>query len=162
MIRVPGSSAWMALAICFRSMVLPALGGETIRPRVPLPIGATRSTIRMLVSPDAARWNRSQGSMAVRILKGLRPQKASGVRPQTDSTEESSGPFGPFLMEPVTAAPSTRPYSRMSLDGTATSLGLFRKENKGSRSTPPPLLVIFKTPPAVLGMKRISPPAGQF
>ena len=37
------------LAICFMTVVLPALGGETIRPRWPLPIGATRSTIRAVM-----------------------------------------------------------------------------------------------------------------
>ena len=36
----------MAFAICCSTMVLPALGGETIRPRWPLPIGAMRSMMR--------------------------------------------------------------------------------------------------------------------
>ena len=49
--RASGSSARMPRAICSRSMVLPALGGETIKPRVPRPIGATRSTTRMLGRP---------------------------------------------------------------------------------------------------------------
>ena len=34
------------LAISLSTVVLPALGGETISPRWPLPIGAIRSTIR--------------------------------------------------------------------------------------------------------------------
>ena len=38
----------IALAIACRTIVLPALGGETIRPRWPLPIGATRSMIRVV------------------------------------------------------------------------------------------------------------------
>ena len=37
----------IAWAISWRTVVLPALGGETIRPRWPLPIGAIRSTIRV-------------------------------------------------------------------------------------------------------------------
>ena len=36
----------IALAIACMIIVLPALGGETIRPRWPLPIGETRSMIR--------------------------------------------------------------------------------------------------------------------
>ena len=36
----------MALAICCRTIVLPALGGETMSPRCPLPMGETRSMIR--------------------------------------------------------------------------------------------------------------------
>ena len=41
----------MALAIFCIRIVLPALGGATIRPRWPLPIGESRSTTRMLRSP---------------------------------------------------------------------------------------------------------------
>ena len=37
-------------AICFMIVVLPALGGDTIRPRWPLPIGAIRSMIRAVMS----------------------------------------------------------------------------------------------------------------
>ncbi len=37
----------MLLAISLRRIVLPALGGETIKPRCPLPIGARRSMIRV-------------------------------------------------------------------------------------------------------------------
>ena len=48
------TSGWfsvMALAIFCIRIVLPALGGETIRPRWPLPIGDSRSTTRMDRSP---------------------------------------------------------------------------------------------------------------
>ena len=44
------ASGWflmMARAIFWSSTVLPARGGETIRPRWPLPIGVTRSTTRV-------------------------------------------------------------------------------------------------------------------
>ena len=37
------------LAIVFMIVVLPALGGETIRPRWPLPIGEMRSMIRPIM-----------------------------------------------------------------------------------------------------------------
>ena len=36
--------------ICLRIVVLPAFGGDTIRPRWPLPIGAIRSTMRPVIS----------------------------------------------------------------------------------------------------------------
>ena len=40
--------------ICFMTVVLPALGGDTIRPRWPFPIGEIRSMIRavMFVGSD--------------------------------------------------------------------------------------------------------------
>ena len=38
----------IALAIACRIIVLPALAGETISPRCPLPIGQTRSMIRVV------------------------------------------------------------------------------------------------------------------
>ena len=37
-------------AICFMIVVLPALGGETMRPRWPLPMGESKSTIRTVMS----------------------------------------------------------------------------------------------------------------
>ena len=49
-VRVRVSWRGSALAICFRSVVLPAFGGETIMPRWPLPMGATRSMIRWAIS----------------------------------------------------------------------------------------------------------------
>ena len=36
----------IAFAICCSTIVLPAFGGATMRPRWPLPIGATRSMMR--------------------------------------------------------------------------------------------------------------------
>ena len=44
-----GLFASMDRAICFMTVVLPALGGDTMRPRWPLPIGAMRSTIRAVM-----------------------------------------------------------------------------------------------------------------
>ena len=53
------------------SMVLPALGGETIRPRCPLPIGATMSMMRAVRSSvlplPCSSFNRSVGNSGVRF-----------------------------------------------------------------------------------------------
>jgi len=43
----------IALAMACMIIVLPAFGGETIRPRWPLPIGETRSMIRPIM-PEVA------------------------------------------------------------------------------------------------------------
>ena len=43
----------IALAIACRIIVLPALGGDTMRPRWPLPIGLTRSMIRVVSTPGS-------------------------------------------------------------------------------------------------------------
>ncbi len=50
---IKGHSGWLAVidwAICCNIIVFPALGGETIRPRCPLPIGETRSITRVVRS----------------------------------------------------------------------------------------------------------------
>ena len=66
------TSGWLASmerAICFIIVVLPALGGETIRPRWPFPIGEIRSMIRavMLVGSSAcSSLSRSSGNSGVR------------------------------------------------------------------------------------------------
>ena len=40
----------MEFAICLRTVVLPAFGGDTIRPLWPLPMGAIRSMIREVIA----------------------------------------------------------------------------------------------------------------
>ena len=45
-----GLLASTALAICFMIVVLPAFGGDTIRPRWPFPMGQMRSMIRDVMS----------------------------------------------------------------------------------------------------------------
>src|SRR6266513_1179986 len=53
-------------AIFWSRIVLPARGGDTIRPRWPLPMGVTRSTTRMLISSaDDSRMRRLIRRMAV-------------------------------------------------------------------------------------------------
>ncbi len=52
----------IALAIACSTIVLPAFGGETIRPRWPLPIGATRSMTRAVrLSGSVSSRSRSCG-----------------------------------------------------------------------------------------------------
>ena len=58
------TSGWlfaMAVAIACSTIVLPAFGGDTMRPRWPLPIGASRSMIRAVAdgSPSSrrSRWS---------------------------------------------------------------------------------------------------------
>ena len=45
-----GLFAEMAAAMSLSTVVLPAFGGETIRPRWPLPIGATMSMVRAVMN----------------------------------------------------------------------------------------------------------------
>ncbi len=52
----------MALAMSFRIIVLPALGGDVISARCPFPMGAMRSMMRVVSPPDlASRLNFSSG-----------------------------------------------------------------------------------------------------
>ena len=60
----------MPLAICLRTVVFPAFGGETTIPRWPLPIGATRSMIRSVIAVGPfSRRNRSSGNSGVSFSK---------------------------------------------------------------------------------------------
>ena len=66
-------------AIDCRTIVLPALGGETIRPRWPLPIGATMSMTRaMRLVGSVSRRSRSCGYSGVSLLNSGRLRAASG------------------------------------------------------------------------------------
>ena len=59
-------------AICFMIVVLPALGGDTIRPRWPFPIGEMRSMIRAVMfvgSPGVSSVSFSSGNSGVRSSK---------------------------------------------------------------------------------------------
>ena len=60
----------MALARFCISTVLPVRGGATISPRVPLPIGQTRSITRVEYSSGSfSRKKRSSGKSGVRLSK---------------------------------------------------------------------------------------------
>ena len=69
-------------AICFMIVVLPALGGDTMRPRWPLPMGAMRSMIRAVMlygSSARSRCSRSSGNSGVRSSKRRRAAGLLGV-----------------------------------------------------------------------------------
>ncbi len=69
----------IALAIACSTIVLPALGGETIRPRWPLPIGATRSMTRVVrMCGSVSRRSRSCGYSGVSLSNS---DPAAATRP---------------------------------------------------------------------------------
>ena len=72
----------IALAIACSTIVLPALGGETIRPRWPLPIGATRSMTRVVRMPRLGLEAQPLLRVERRQLAELRP----GCGPSPGST----------------------------------------------------------------------------
>ena len=83
-------------AICFMTVVLPALGGETMRPRWPLPIGASRSTmrgVRSVLPSVVSSFSFSSGNSGVRSSKRGRRRATSGSMPATLSTRSSAGYF---------------------------------------------------------------------
>jgi len=77
-------------------VVLPAFGGETMRPRWPFPIGEMRSTIRPVASSGlsgSSSRSRSSGNSGVRSSKRGRSRASSGLRPLMWSTRSSAGYF---------------------------------------------------------------------
>ena len=77
----------IACAIRCSMMVLPALGGEVMRPRAPRPIGAMRSRTRPTSSSGrVSMMSFSVGSVAVRFWKWVRRATAMGSVPSTVST----------------------------------------------------------------------------
>ena len=67
------TSGWrwtIALPRCSSRVVLPALGGETMSPRCPLPTGAMMSITRRLISdPSPESSKASVGLMETRSMK---------------------------------------------------------------------------------------------
>ena len=91
-----GLFASIEWATCFRTVVLPALGGETIIPRWPLPIGEIRSTIRatmLALSPGTSSFSFWSGNSGVSSSKRGRALASSGVKPDTVSMRSSAGYF---------------------------------------------------------------------
>ncbi len=91
-----GLFASIEWAICFMTVVLPAFGGETIRPRWPLPIGEIRSTmraVRLAGSPGSSRRSVESGKRGVRSSKRGRWRASSGESPPTESMRMSAGYF---------------------------------------------------------------------
>ncbi len=114
--------AAIALAICCMMIVLPALGGATMRPRWPLPIGATMSMTRGVrrVASEFSRRRRSCGYSGVSRLNSGRSRAASGDMPLTVSRRTSAlnfwravlpwfSPSRGWRTAPVTASPRRSP-----------------------------------------------------
>ena len=105
------TSGWLASmewAICLRTVVLPAFGGDTIRPRWPFPMGEMRSTMRAVMlagSPGTSRLSFSSGNSGVRSSKRGRCRASSGVMPLTVSMRSRAGYFS--LLPAGRLAPST-------------------------------------------------------
>ncbi len=105
-------------------VVLPALGGDTMRPRWPLPMGDTRSTMRavmLFTSPGVSRRSRSSGNNGVRSSKRGRRRASSGSLPFTWSTRSSAGFFSVRLagrLDPLRWSPLRRPNWRTCLTET--------------------------------------------
>jgi len=77
----------MALATCFRMVVLPALGGDTINPRCPRPMGVTRLIKRVAkVWRSVSKSKRVSGKIGVSDSKLGRFFASSGSMPFIFST----------------------------------------------------------------------------
>ena len=88
----------MPLAICLRSIVLPALGGDTISARWPLPSGLTRLIRRCeRFLGSVSRLISSIGWIGVSASKCGRRLAASGSTPLTESTRTRPQYFSPSL-----------------------------------------------------------------
>ncbi len=146
-----GLLAVIELAISFSTVVFPALGGETMRPRWPFPMGATRSMIRgrmWLVWPSTSSRSRASGNSGVRSAKRGRSIGLLGIDPvdleDADGGGElllgAGGADGPAadvtLAQPRTCAPGwptrRRPCRR---GGTRSSAGT-RNPRGGCRGCP--------------------------
>ena len=103
-------SGWlveMALAICFSNVVLPVLGGATMRPRWPLPMGVTRSSTRMDSSSRVvSSLMRSSGSREITRENGNRSRASSRVCPLTELI--STRDMTPLPWRECCAMPSMR------------------------------------------------------
>ena len=98
-------------AISFKIVVLPALGGETINPLWPFPIGAIKSTIlgRIFCGlPSISSFNLSSGNNGVNLLKSTRLASNSGSAPLTVFGSINAGYFSFCLgarIGPLTKSP---------------------------------------------------------
>src|SRR5699024_3641702 len=118
----------IAFAIFCKMVVLPALGGETISARCPLPIGMIKSITRVVstfgVVSKRKRWF---GYSGVSLENCGRLLACSGSRPLTVSTRTNwlylrrlrplpcEWVAPPTLTWPVTASPERRPKRRTRL-----------------------------------------------
>ncbi len=112
-----GLFAVMAAAMSLSTVVLPALGGDTMRPRWPLPMGAVRSMTRaVVVDLPCSIHRRSSGKMGVSSANFGRRAMSSGDAPFTAVTfcraaNLSLGRAGRVM--PETMSPLRRPFLRM-------------------------------------------------
>src|ERR1700760_1343359 len=101
------ASGWLAAtaaAIACSTIVLPALGGDTISPRWPLPMGVTRSMIRAVGEPAGpSSRSRSCGYSGVSSANSGRCAASAGSAPLTLSTRVSPGYLSRVL--PVRGGP---------------------------------------------------------
>ena len=77
--RASGASAWIALARSSRICVLPALGGETMSPRVPRAMGAKRSMMRIVGLPLVAEVEPALGVDRQQLRERLAGAEGRGV-----------------------------------------------------------------------------------
>ena len=110
-------------ATCLTMAVLPALGGDTMRPRWPLPIGEIRSMIRAVMFSGGRVSSRSvsSGNSGVRSSKRRRPRAWSGSTPLTLSMRSRAGFFSLRMagrLAPVTWSPLRSPNCRTCFTDT--------------------------------------------
>ena len=81
---ISGLLTVIALAICLRSVVLPALGCDTIIPLCPIPIGDIRSTILIATELElGSRWILLLGKIGVSDSNAGLAMLTSGRSPLT-------------------------------------------------------------------------------
>ncbi len=101
----------IAYTSCFSTVVLPALGGDTINPRCPLPIGddqvddATGDLVRFVLDLELQlRVGEQRGE----VFEARAARAASDVRPLISSTRSSAGYFSLLACgreKPLTESP---------------------------------------------------------
>src|ERR671916_589016 len=146
----------MDWAICLRIVVLPAFGGETMRPRWPLPIGVMRSMTRGAMSLGFhSRRRRSCGKSGVRSSKFWRRRPFWGSSPLTVSMRTIAGYFSPSRagrIWPTTWSPRLRLKRLIWLVETYTSPRLWlyppvlRKPNPSGNTSRMPLCTVSSPP----------------
>ena len=108
--RIISTSAWLRrieVAMSFSSVVLPALGGETINPRWPRPIGQNKSaSLHATGHPGYSSVSRGCGSIDVRSSNGLDCANRSGSRPSMATMDSATCRPPPPLVCPLCAATS--------------------------------------------------------
>ncbi len=120
----------MALAIDCRIIVLPAFGGDTIKPRWPLPMGQIRSMIRVvMLLASVSSLSLSCGYSGTSLENSGRETDFSGSRPLTLSSRTSAlnfslrSPSCGCLTAPSMTSPLRRPCLRTWERETYTSFG---------------------------------------